>query len=173
MNFILIVGAVIAALLAFAATKPNTFRLERSITINAPPEKVFALVNDFKEWRQWSPWENVDADLKRDYSGAASGVGAVYAWEGQMTGQGRMEIVESTPAERVSIQLMFIKPWQATNTAEFALTPNAQGGTNAMWAMFGPSPFMSKVMQIFMSMDAMVGKDFEKGLAQLKAAAEK
>lgn len=173
MNIVLIIVAIVAALLVLAATKPNTFRLERRVTIDAPPEKVFALVNDFGNWRQWSPWENVDSDLKRDYSGRPSGVGAVYAWEGRKTGQGRMEIVESAPAERVTIQLAFIKPWQATNTAEFSFARSAQGGTNVVWAMFGPTPFMSKIMQIFVSVDTMIGKDFERGLAQMKAAAEK
>ena len=163
---------VIAVLLAFAATRPDSFRVERSTSIKAPPEKVFALINDFHQWGAWSPWEKMDADLKRDYSGAASGVGTVYGWEGKKTGVGRMEILESSPSSNIKIKLDFMKPFEADNTAEFSL--QAKGDTTDVnWAMYGPSNYMTKLMGVFMSMDKMVGKDFEAGLANMKAAAEK
>jgi uncharacterized protein YndB with AHSA1/START domain len=173
MMIVYVLVALIAALLIYASTKPDSFRLERSTAINAPPEKVFPLVNDFHAWTQWSPWEKIDADLKRDYSGAPAGKGAIYGWEGKKTGKGRMEIVESVPSSKVLLTLDFIAPMKANNMTEFTFTPNGQGGTVVNWAMYGPSAFVHKIMQVFMSMDAMVGKSFETGLANMKAAAEK
>ena len=173
MYTILIVFAVLlAAFLLYAASKPNTFRFERSIVVNAPPEKIFPLVNDFRAWTKWSPWEKLDADLKRDYAGAASGVGATYAWLGDKSGQGRMEIVESTPSSKIGIKLDFIKPMQASNKAEFSFIPEAGGGTRVNWVMTGQNPYMAKVMQTVISMDSFLAKDFESGLAAMKAAAE-
>jgi uncharacterized protein YndB with AHSA1/START domain len=170
-NIAIVVAILIAVLLAYAATRPDSFRLERSVTIKAPPEKAFALINDFHQWTAWSPWEHMDADLQRSYSGNAAGVGAVYQWEGKKTGVGRMEIMESLPASLIKIKLDFFKPFEAHNTAEFTL--QAQGdSTTVTWAMYGPSPFMSKLMGIFFSIDKMVGKDFEAGLEKMKAAAE-
>ena len=119
--YILILAVL--ALLAYAAMRPNTFRLERSTVIKAPPEKVFGLIQDFKQWTGWSPWENVDADLKRTYSGTPSGVGTIYEWLGKKTGQGRMEITEANPGKRVSLKLDFIKPFKASNITDFDLTP--------------------------------------------------
>jgi uncharacterized protein YndB with AHSA1/START domain len=169
---VLVLLALIALVLVYAATRPDSFRLERSTTIKAPPDKVFALVNDFRQWGLWSPWEKVDPDLKRTYGGPAAGVGAAYGWEGAKTGVGHMEIVESTPASLIKIKLDFVKPFEAHNTAEFSF--QAEGdGTKVNWAMYGPSPYLSKLMCIFISMDQMVGKDFESGLQQMKAAAEK
>ena len=164
---------VIAALLIFAATRPDTFRVERSTSIKAPPEKVFALINDFHNWKQWSPWENIDPNLKRTYSGAARGKGTAYAWEGNSkVGTGSMEILDTTPPAKIVIKLDFMKPFEAHNTAEYTL--EAKGDTtNVTWAMYGPSPYLTKVIGVFMSMDKMVGKDFETGLANMKAAAEK
>jgi hypothetical protein len=164
---------VVAALLALAASKPDTFRIQRTANIKASPDKVFVLINDFHSWVAWSPWEKMDPELKRTYSGAANGEGAVYEWEGnKKVGQGRMEITQTTPPRRVMIQLDFIKPFEAHNTAEFTL--DAQGdGTNVTWAMHGRQPFMFKVMSLFFSMDKMVGKDFETGLANMKSIAEK
>jgi uncharacterized protein YndB with AHSA1/START domain len=172
----IIVGVLvvlIAAVLIYAATKPDTFRIQRAATIKAPPDRIFPLINDFRSWTSWSPWEKMDPNLKRTYSGAESGRGAVYEWEGnKKVGQGRMEIKDASPPSRVSIQLDFIKPFEAHNTAEFTL--DGQGdSTNVTWVMHGRQPFMFKVMTVFMSMDKMVGKDFETGLANLKAATEK
>jgi carbon monoxide dehydrogenase subunit G len=168
----IVVVVLLAAILLFAATKPDTFRVQREIGINAPPEKIFPFLNDFRRWSAWSPWEKMDPALKRTFSGAASGQGTVYEWEGNSkVGSGRMEIVESSSPSRVRIKLDFLKPFEAHNTADFTLA--AQGGvTKVSWVMDGPAPFISKVMQVFMSMDRMVGKDFEAGLANLKAAAE-
>lgn len=168
---IVIVVAVVAVL-GFAATRPDTFRVQREIDIKAPPEKVFALIDDFHHWTTWSPWEKLDPAMKRTYGGPANGKGANYAWEGSSkVGAGRMEIVDSTSPGRIQIQLDFLKPFEAHNTAEFTLQPKGDV-THVTWAMFGPSPFISKVMGLFFSMDAVVGKDFETGLANLKSAAE-
>jgi uncharacterized protein YndB with AHSA1/START domain len=163
---------VVGVLLIYAATRPDTFRIERSAVIKAPPEKIFAFINDFHQWTAWSPWEKVDPALKRSYTGASSGKGAAYAWEGNnKVGSGRMEILESVPASRIAIKLDFLKPFEAHNTAEFTLAP-AGGGTAVTWAMHGPSPYMSKVMGIVFNMDKMVGAQFEQGLANLKANTE-
>ena len=168
----LVVVAAIAGVLIYAATLPDTFRIERSATIGAPPEKVYAYLNDFHRWTAWSPWEKKDPAMQRTHSGAPAGKGAVYAWDGNSeVGQGRMEIVESTEPARVQIQLDFLKPFEAHNTADCALAP-AAGGTQVTWAMHGPAPYLSKLMQVFVSMDRMVGPDFEAGLANLKRVAE-
>jgi uncharacterized protein YndB with AHSA1/START domain len=166
-----IVGLAIVIILVLAASKPNTFRLERSAVIKAPPEKVFPFITDFRRWTAWSPWEKLDPHLRRDYGGAESGKGATYGWEGKKAGSGRMEIIEATPSSRVLIKLDFLKPFEAHNTAEFTFTPQADG-TRVNWAMYGPNSFMAKVMHTVMNMDKMVGKDFEKGLAALRANAE-
>ncbi len=167
------VALPVVAVLAYAATRPDAFRIERSAVIQAPPEKVFAFINDFRRWTAWSPWENIDPQLKRSYSGAASGKGTAYAWEGNNNvGSGRMEITESTLPSKILIKLDFLKPFEAHNTAEFTLTPAPQG-TTVRWAMYGPSPYVSKLMGVFMNMDRMVGGQFEQGLANLRAAAEK
>lgn len=164
--------AAFGVVLVLAARQPDRFRVERSTVIAAPPERVHALVNDFRAWSGWSPWEKRDPALQRRYSGAEQGVGAVYEWTGNsQVGQGRMEIRQSEAPLQVVIQLDFLKPFEAHNTAEFLMQPEA-GGTRVLWAMHGPSPFLSKLMQVFFSMDKMVGKDFEAGLANLKALAE-
>ena len=128
MTTVLIVIAVIvvlaiAIILILASMKPKTFRLERSTTIKAPPEKIYPLINDFRRWIAWSPWEKLDADLKRNYGGADSGKGATYAWQGKKSGSGRMEIIEAAPNSKILIKLDFLKPFEAHNTAEFTLTP--------------------------------------------------
>ncbi len=166
-----VVVILLVAVLAYAATRPDRFRLERTTSIKASPDKVFALINDFHQWGVWSPWEKLDADLKRDFSGTAAGVGAVYAWEGNKTGVGRMEITESSPASLIKIKLDFFKPFEAHNTAEFSL--RAQGDeTIVTWAMYGPSSYVSKLMGIVFDIDKMVGKEFESGLAKMKSATE-
>ena len=172
-TILIVVAVFIVGVLAFAATKPDTFSVQRSASIKAPPEKIFAVINDFHRWTDWSPWEKLDPAMKRTQSGAASGKGAVYAWEGNSkAGAGRMEIIESTPASKVGIQLDFIKPFEGHNIAEFTFAPESDA-TRVTWTMHGPTPFISKVMQVFVSMDTLIGKDFEAGLANLKALAEK
>lgn len=168
-----VVVALIAGVLIFAATKPDTFRVQRAASIKAPPEKVFALINDFNRWGAWSPWEKKDPAMKRNFGSATSGKGAVYAWEGNKdVGQGRMEIAQSSPPSKVAIKLDFVKPFEAHNVVEFTLEPNGDG-TNVTWAMQGDTPYFAKIIHVFVDMDSMVGKDFETGLANLKAAAEK
>jgi uncharacterized protein YndB with AHSA1/START domain len=171
-KILVVVALAIAAVLAYAATRPDSFRIERSASIKAPPEKVFAAINDFRRWTAWSPWEKLDPQLKRSYSGAGSGKGAAYAWEGDgKVGAGRMEVMESAAPSKIVIKLDFIKPFEGHNTAEFTLLPDS-GGTRISWAMFGPSPYLSKVMGMFFSMDSMIGGYFEQGLANLKAISE-
>ena len=172
---LLVVALAIAALLAYAAMQAPTFRLERSTRIAAPVPRVAALIDDFHAWQSWSPWEKLDPALQRSYGGAPSGVGATYGWAGKKAGTGHMEITaESVEPARASIviRLDFLKPFEAHNTAEFTLTASADG-TELRWAMFGPRPFMSKLMGVFMDFDKMVGKDFEAGLAAIKRDAER
>jgi uncharacterized protein YndB with AHSA1/START domain len=167
------IGVLIAAILVFAATKPDAFRVQRSATIKAPPEKVFLLINDFHSWGAWSPWEKIDPAMKRTYSGPPSGTGAVYAWEGNSRiGAGRMEITNSTPSSRIAIKLDFLKPMEGHDVAEFTLEPRGDS-TTVTWAMSGPSPYYSKVMQVFVSMDRMIGGEFETGLGTMRTIAEK
>ena len=169
----IVVVVLIGAVLGLAAAQPDTFRVERSATIKAPPEKVYLLINDFRLWPQWSPWERMDPAMQRSLGGASQGVGATYAWEGnKKVGKGRMEIVDAVPPSKVTIKLDFLAPFEAHNTAEFALTSQGDA-TTVTWAMTGPNVFFGKVMGVFASMDSMVGKDFESGLANLKAVAEK
>jgi len=169
----LVLVVVVAALLAYAATRPDSFRVQRVTSIKAPPDRIFPLLADFHRWSAWSPWEKLDPAMKRTFSGAESGVGAVYAWEGNgKVGAGRMEILEATPASRVAIKLDFLQPMEGHNVAEFTLEPKGEL-TTVTWDMHGPSPFVAKLMGVFVSMDSMVGKDFETGLATLKAVAEK
>jgi uncharacterized protein YndB with AHSA1/START domain len=176
-EFIAIIAVVlalaIAIVLILAATKPNTFSVQRAITVNAPPEKIFAVISDFHRWVSWSPWENRDPAMRRTYGGAASGEGAVYAWDGNKNvGSGRMEILDATTPSKIVIKLDFLKPFEAHNTAEFTMLPQGDV-TNLTWAMHGPAAFMSRVMQVFMNLDKMIGKDFEIGLANLKTLTEK
>ena len=162
----------VAAVLLLAARKPTTFRIARTARINAPPGRVFALIDDFRAWSAWSPWERMDPALKRTYDGAPRGNGAVYAWEGnRKVGQGRMEIVDASAPSRITIRLDFLKPFRARNTAEFTLVSQGDA-TEVTWAMTGPNLFIGKVMGLFVDMDRMIGRDFERGLANLKAAAE-
>jgi hypothetical protein len=168
-----IVLVVIAGVLAFASTRPSVFRLARSAEIKAPPEAIYPHVADFHRWLDWSPWEGIDADLKRTYSGAASGVGAVYAWEGKKTGAGRMEVIDAASPRHVGIKLDFIRPMPAHNVCEFTFEPTGQAGVTAVtWSMHGPAPLMTKVFHLFIDMDKMLGPSFEQGLARLKAVAE-
>ena len=172
-TIVLPIAVVLAALLIYAATRPDTFLIQRGMNIKAPPEKVFAILGDFHRWEAWSPWEKLDPALKRTYSGTPSGTGAIYAWEGNSkVGAGRMEIVEALPPSVIIIKLDFLRPFEGHNIAEFTL--QGQGDfTYVSWVMHGPRSYISKLIGIFMSMDKMIGKDFETGLANLKTLAEK
>ncbi len=168
-----VIALAIAVILIMAAMKPDTFRVERKASIGAPSERLFALISDFHRWRSWSPWENRDPNLKRTYEGSERGKGAVYAWDGNKNvGSGRMEILEAAAPSKILIKLDFFKPFEAHNIAEFTMLPHGDA-TNVEWAMRGPAPFMFKLMEVFVSCDKMIGKDFEAGLANLKALAEK
>jgi uncharacterized protein YndB with AHSA1/START domain len=172
----IIVGILVlaaAVTLIIAAGKPDTFRVARTAAIAAPPEKIFPLINDYRNWPQWSPYENRDPAMKRTYSGPASGPGAVYAWDGDKNvGSGRMEIVDTAPPNKIIIKLDFKTPFEAHNIAEFTLEP-AGKATNVTWSMHGPAPFFAKLMHTFVNIDKMVGNDFAAGLANMKAVAER
>jgi hypothetical protein len=164
---------LVASILIYSATKPDNFRVERSISIAAAPSKIFPLINDLPKHQLWSPYEKMDPAMKRTYSGTANGIGSIYEWEGNgNAGKGRMEIIDSIPSSLVKIQLNFIKPFEAQNTAEFTLVPNGKS-TTVTWAMYGPMPYVSKLMTTFFSMDKMIGDQFEEGLKNLKYPAEK
>ncbi|HEY4564015.1 MAG TPA: SRPBCC family protein [Thermoanaerobaculia bacterium] len=165
------VAVLIVAVLAFAATKPDSFRVQRTASIQAPSEKILPLISDLHAWSAWNPFEK-DPAMKKTYSGAASGRGAVYEWDGNsQVGAGRMEILDVTP-QKVTIKLDFTRPLEGHNTAELTLVPRGNA-TDVTWAMYGPSPYISKLMSVFFNMDTMIGKEFETGLGKLKAIAEK
>ena len=168
-----IIAIAIAAVLILAATKPNTLRVQRATSIKAPADRIFPMINDFRQWRTWSPYENKDPAMNRTYEGAGSGKGAVYAWDGNNNvGSGRMEILETAVPSKITIKLDFFKPFEGHNTAEFTMLPQGDA-TLLTWTMHGPAVFISKVMQVFMNLDHMIGRDFEVGLANLKKLAEK
>lgn len=164
---VLLIGLVL-----IIAMRPTDFRITRQLAMAAPPTAVFLHVNELAKWRAWSPWEELDPDLKRTYAGPAAGEGAHYAWAGDSkVGQGSMTITDSRPNELVRLRLEFIKPFAAVNTSEFSFQP-AAGGTLVVWNMLGRNNFMAKAFGLMMDMDKLIGKDFEKGLAKLKAVAE-
>ena len=165
-------AALVVVLLAVIATRPSTYRVERSTRIGAPPDVVFGLVNDFHAWDRWSPWAKLDPTMKTTYGGPPSGVGASYAWNGDAkVGEGNMRITESRPAQKVGIRLEFIKPMAGLVQTDFSFRPEA-GATQVSWAMSGTNDFLGKAFSLFADMDAMIGKDFEKGLAAMRTEAE-
>jgi carbon monoxide dehydrogenase subunit G len=168
-----VLAVAIAIVVVLAAAKPVSFGVRREISVKAPPDKIFPLINDFHQWKSWSPYENKDPAMKRSYSGAASGKGAVYGWEGNKNvGSGRMEILDAATPSKIIIKLDFFAPFEGHNTAEFTMLPQGEA-TLVTWLMHGPAPFMHKVMQVFMNLDNMIGKDFEVGLVNLKNLTEK
>jgi uncharacterized protein YndB with AHSA1/START domain len=169
-GFGLVVVLVLAC--AVAATKPNDFRVARTRTMNAPAERIFALINDFRNFGRWSPWEKLDPAMQRTLSGPPSGSGAVYEWSGNgKAGAGRMEITESIPSSRIQMTLDFIKPFKAHNVATYVIEQQGSS-TTVTWTMSGPANFISKLMQVFVSMDTLVGKDFDEGLDNIKRLVE-
>lgn len=164
-------GAVIVVLVLVIATRPSTFHVERSIVVAAPPESVFVHVNDFHAWSAWNPYEKMETKLEKTFEGPTAGPGAKYAWSGENTGKGKMTILRSDPS-RIDIELLFIEPMSATNAATFTFEPIAEG-TKVTWAMDGESNFIGKACSLVMNFDEMLGGDFERGLADLKATAEK
>jgi hypothetical protein len=172
-KILLAILVLIGALLIFATTRPDTFTVQRSANINAKPEKVFGFINDFHKWEAWSPWEKMDIEMKKTFSGEQSGKGSAYTWEGKKNvGVGSMLITESTAPSQIKINLDFLKPFEAHNTLEFVIDGD-KNSSKVIWSMSGKNNFFAKLMSIFVSMDKMVGKDFETGLANLKAVAEK
>lgn len=167
----LILLAALALLLIYAATRPDTFRVERKLSIQAPPERIFAMINDLKRFNTWNPYEKKDPALKGRYGATTAGPGAQYGWEGDKVGTGSMEITQVQAPQRVAMKLDFVKPFEAHNVVEFSLQP-AGGRTEVTWAMHGPANYLSKLMGVLINMDKMVGKDFEDGLNNLKALAE-
>lgn len=169
----LAIAVLVAAVLAYAVTKPDTFRVQRSAHIKAAPETIFPHIDTLANWPAWSPWEKMDPAMKKTLSGPPGGKGAAVAWDGNKeVGTGRMEILESIPPSKITIKLDFLKPFEAHNTGEFTFERMGDS-THVTWAMFGPQSYMMKVMGVFVDCDKMVGKDFEAGLANLKALAEK
>jgi len=166
-------GIVILGVLVYAATLPDTFRVERSQTIAAPPEVVFDILADFRQGKNWSPWDKLDPQMKQTFSGPDTGVGATYSWEGNdEVGKGKQKIIAADRPSKIVTDLHFIEPFEARNQAEYLIQSNAEG-SEVTWAISGPQPYLSKVMCVFMDMDAMIGKDFESGLLSLKTLAEK
>lgn len=167
---VIVAAAVIGGLAAFS---PDIFRVERQVTVKAPAQKIYVLINDFRAWSRWSPWEDRDPAMKREFDGALAGVGATYSWDGNNdVGTGKMTILEASAPSLVRIKIDFSRPFEASNTVEFSLVPSADG-TKVGWAMSGRNPFVARVMRLFMDMDGMIGKDFELGLANLKREAER
>ena len=165
-------AAVIILFFIVVATRPANYSVTRSTTIIAPAEVVFAQVNNLHNWDAWSPWAELDPDMKQDYEGPEAGVGAVYSWEGNGdVGKGRMTIIESAPDELVGIKLEFFKPMSSTCTTEFAFAPDGDR-TSVTWTMSGTNNFAGKAFSLFMNMDKLVGGDFEKGLTKMKATSE-
>ncbi|AKU93120.1 SRPBCC family protein [Vulgatibacter incomptus] len=170
---ILIAAAiVVVGLVAVIATRPSTFAIERSTTIDAPSGVIYGYLEDFHRWPEWSPWDKLDPSQKRNYEGEKAGKGAIYSWSGNdQVGEGRMTITEASPKERVALVLEFLKPWKATNDVTFVLAESKEG-TKLTWRMEGTNDFMGKAFSLVMDMDSMVGKDFENGLASLKTLGE-
>jgi len=163
----------VAAVLVYAATRPDVFRVARSTTIQAPAEKIFPLINDYRRWPAWSPYENKDPRMKRTYGARTSGKGATYAWEGDSNvGAGNMSIADAIPPSKVLIKLNMVRPIEAHNDVAFTLEPQGET-TTVTWDMQGSVPYLAKVMHVFIDVDKMVGNDFEAGLAKLKSVAEK
>jgi hypothetical protein len=169
----IILALAIAGVLIAAATRSDTFRVQRSASIKAAPEKIFPLIDDLRRFNTWNPFEKKDPNLKGSYSGAPSGKGAAYAFDGNKNvGKGTIEIVDTAPASRVTMTLHMYEPFETRNTVDFILQPRGDT-TEVTWAMQGPVPYVAKIIHLFIDVDRMVGTEFEAGLASLKTIAEK
>jgi uncharacterized protein YndB with AHSA1/START domain len=167
------VATAIGAVLVTATFQPDRFEVSRSTTIAAPPERIFGLISDFHRWQAWSPYEKLDPAMRRRFSGPEQGAGAVYQWEGNSkAGKGRMTILQAPSPTKVAIRLDFEQPLETHNVATFTLTPTGRS-TTVTWAIAGPTPYLGKVIHLFLDMDRLVGRDFETGLANLKTIAER
>jgi uncharacterized protein YndB with AHSA1/START domain len=167
------VVVLVTGILLFAATRPDTFQVQRTTSIKAPPEKIFPLINNLQSFGAWNPFAKKDPGIKESYSGPASGKGAICVFDGnQDVGKGSLEITESSPPSRVVMQLRMTEPMQADNQIEFILEPKGDV-THVTWTMHGPVPYFAKIIHLVFNMDRMIGGDFETGLASLKSVAEK
>jgi hypothetical protein len=163
----IVLAVVVVSFIVVIALQPSEFRIERSRKIEAPGWVVFNHVNNLQRWSRWSPWEKLDPNMEKKHSGPEAGVGAIYEWSGNdQVGTGRMTIEESVVPEKVGIKLEFLEPFEATNQTTFTFLPEGQG-VKVTWAMEGHNGFFAKAFSLFNDMDAMVGKDFETGLAEL------
>ena len=169
--FLIVLAVVIVGLIVIVAMQPTDFRIARSVVTSAPAPVVFAQVNDLHRWAAWSPWDKIDPAVRKTFEGPASGVGASYSWVGEKTGEGRMTTIECRPNELLRFQLDFVKPFKANNIAEFSFKPQGNQ-TMVTWSMTGKNNFLTKAFNLIMNCDKMVGGEFEKGLASLKAVAE-
>ncbi|HEY0840742.1 MAG TPA: SRPBCC family protein, partial [Vulgatibacter sp.] len=168
----LALAVVVVAFVAVVLAQPSTFQVERSAEMKAPADIVFGYVEDLHRWSDWSPWDKLDPAQKKTYEGAEKGKGAIFAWSGNdQVGEGRMTITDARANEAVDVKLEFLKPWKSTNDVTFRLAASGDA-TKVTWRMEGEADFLGKAMSLFMDMDAMVGKDFEAGLATLKGIAE-
>jgi hypothetical protein len=170
-TILIAIAVIVVLLLIIVAMQPGTFRVERSTGIAAPAATVFGNVNDFRRWKEWSPWENIDKNLQQTYEGPPQGTGSIYSWVGKKTGAGRMTILESRANQLVKIKLEFFKPFRATNTVDFTFVPDGNQ-TVATWLMYGDKNMLAKAMHMMVSMDRMCGGMFEQGLRQLKTVSE-
>jgi hypothetical protein len=167
-----VVLILIIGVLGLAAMKSDVMFVSRSAVIDAPPEVIYGHVADLTQWEKWSPWDERDPEMVRTYSGAHIGPGAIYEWTGNRdVGKGRMTVIYSAAPSRVNIQLDFIEPFASTFETQFKVQPEGESSM-VTWTMHGENTFMSKLMSVFMDMEGMIGRDFEKGLATLKAVAE-
>ena len=172
LGILALIVVIVVVLGAVIAMQPEDYKVTRSATFNAPPEKIFEHINDFHKWDAWSPWAKIDPAMKTTYSGPVSGVGSSYAWIGNNeVGEGKMTITQSHPNEDIAIDLEFIKPFAAKNVTEFTFKPEGDK-TNVTWTMAGQKNFVMKAFGMVMDMDKMVGADFEKGLSQMKTVVE-
>ncbi len=170
---LLLVLAAVSALIAYISLQPNTFRVARSAVIDAPPERIYPLINDLQAWARWSPWARLDPQQVVTFEGSPLGAGAVMTWAGNnKVGSGKMKITESSQNERIRMKLQFIKPMKAINDVQFDLKPVTDTRTEVVWTMSGKNEFMGKAMNAFMNCDKMVGGQFEQGLSNLRALVE-
>ena len=165
-------AVIVVVALVVVAMQPSEYRVTRTATVAAPAPVVFAQVNDFHKWDTWNPWAKIDPAMKQAYEGAPAGVGAIYTWSGSgEVGEGRMTLTESRPNDLIRIRMEFLKPFAATSIAEFTFKPEGDR-TAVTWSMAGDKNFVAKALHLFMNMDKMIGDQFDKGLAQMKTAAE-
>jgi hypothetical protein len=171
--FLLLLLGVVSAFIAYVSLRPDTFKIARSAIIEAPPERIYPLINDLHDWEQWSPWAKLDPEQVVTFEGSPLGAGAIMNWSGnRKVGAGKMKIKESSQNERVRLKIQFIKPMRAINDVQFDLKPLGETRTEVIWTMSGKNEFIAKAMHAFMNMDRLVGADFERGLANLKSLAE-